>query len=470
MANENKNALDRIVSIRSKALGSTNARDLWPQGAPAQSFSGGEQAQAQRDSMRSEIDSYGSSGYGQFEQAARNAGLYDSFSNADLNLARQNPNAGMSILSAKQQWGDAKTDDERAAANRRAEAIRSSYGGYTGGTSGGYYNLNPLSPIQYQDSARTQGERNAMDELIQKMQNPYDPNTDPAYLAYRQQYLREGQRAMQNTLAESSAMTGGRPSSWAMSAASQANNYYAAQLADKIPELYQNAYNRYLQQYQEQAQQYNKDRTFDYGQLTDEVTNQRNMRDEERQNKLDSLNKAITAYQYGDPRLLNEMGIDTSRDINRQILEQQYNTTEWQNQLQKAQAAASIGDYSLLEQMGFNTRTANFDRDLSVAQLLAQYTGDVSWLYQLMRSGGVSAAPAATGGTTGGTTGVSGRSGSGGSSGGSGGGGSSSGGSKSLTAEQIAASRAAKSGYGTVDYTSGSSSTSSGGRGSRFGK
>lgn len=78
----------------------------------------------------------------------------------------------------------------------------------------------------------------------------YDSATDPAYQALAKQYRREGARATQNALANASALTGGLPSSYAVGAATQAGNYYAAQLSDRIPELYQQAYNRYLAEYQ----------------------------------------------------------------------------------------------------------------------------------------------------------------------------------------------------------------------------
>lgn len=51
---------------------------------------------------------------------------------------------------------------------------------------------------------------------------------------------------MQDTLAQVSARTGGLASSYAESAAQQTYNNYMAQLADKVPELYQLAYSMYM--------------------------------------------------------------------------------------------------------------------------------------------------------------------------------------------------------------------------------
>lgn len=73
----------------------------------------------------------------------------------------------------------------------------------------------------------------------------YDLETDPAWQAYKKQYTREGRRASEDTLGQYAAMTGGMPSTAAMTAASQAADYYNAQMTDKIPELYKLAYSMY---------------------------------------------------------------------------------------------------------------------------------------------------------------------------------------------------------------------------------
>lgn len=73
----------------------------------------------------------------------------------------------------------------------------------------------------------------------------WTPETDPSYAAYRKQYAREGRRATEDTLGRYASLTGGMPSTAAVTAAQQAGDYYAAQMADKIPELYDAAYGRY---------------------------------------------------------------------------------------------------------------------------------------------------------------------------------------------------------------------------------
>lgn len=74
----------------------------------------------------------------------------------------------------------------------------------------------------------------------------YDPETDPAYSALRKQYLREADRGVEDTMGAYAGMTGGIPSTAAVTAAQQAGDYYRGQLADRQVELGEQDYSRYL--------------------------------------------------------------------------------------------------------------------------------------------------------------------------------------------------------------------------------
>ncbi len=73
----------------------------------------------------------------------------------------------------------------------------------------------------------------------------YDLYSDDLYALYKEQYNREGQRAMKDLLGELSMNTGGMASSYAVSAAGQMLDLYNQKLTDKIPQLYESAYKRY---------------------------------------------------------------------------------------------------------------------------------------------------------------------------------------------------------------------------------
>ena len=136
---------------------------------------------------------------------------------------------------------------------------------------------------------------NELERLYNKLANikefKYNPYEDDLYEYYRKQYIREGERAMEDLLGELSASTGGVASSYAVSAAAQARSNYNQKLMDIIPELYDDAYDRYLDEiarqernlgilsdlseneydrYLDSINQYNKDREFEYKKLLDE--------------------------------------------------------------------------------------------------------------------------------------------------------------------------------------------------------
>ena len=95
---------------------------------------------------------------------------------------------------------------------------------------------------------RSRYERQITSLYSQVMNRPafsYSAEKDPLYQQYRNQYLREGQRAMQDTVGAAAALTGGYGSSWANTAGYQAYGQYLQALNDKLPELEERARERY---------------------------------------------------------------------------------------------------------------------------------------------------------------------------------------------------------------------------------
>lgn len=88
-------------------------------------------------------------------------------------------------------------------------------------------------------------------QLMHQKAFSYDPDSDPVYQAYQRKYRTEGARAGENAAAQYMALTGGLANSAAATAGAQANQYYAQQLSDTIPELAKDAYERYADRYQQ---------------------------------------------------------------------------------------------------------------------------------------------------------------------------------------------------------------------------
>lgn len=253
--------------------------------------------------------------------------------------------SGMSELhkaaldAAKKSWGDASAAGDRAgmdAAHRQAESIRALYG-YSGGGDGSAYiptasaKKAGAEDFSYRTApAYVSKYQSAIDALTGQITGrkgfEYDPETDPAYRQYREQYTQAGKRAMEDTLGQVSARTGGLASTYAGSAAQQTYDQYMSALADKVPELRQLAYQMYaaegdrqrsdlellraLEQgdygrYQDLLGQYNADRSFAYGQYRDAVGDRRYQQELDYQRDRDAIS---------DRRYQQQMDYQLDRD------------------------------------------------------------------------------------------------------------------------------------------------------------
>jgi len=199
-------------------------------------------------------------------------------------------------------------------AHQYVESIRNRHG-YSGGEDGSGYTPVTASisqPFSYASApAYISRYQQQIDELTASLlgRTPfsYDAESDPLYQQYKASYTRQGQQAMQDTLAQISARTGGLASSYAGTAGQQAYDRYMAALADKLPELQQLAYEMYLSgedrdrsnlstllslensdysRYQDALSQRNADRSFAYGQYADAQS--------------DALRKAQALAEAGD--------------------------------------------------------------------------------------------------------------------------------------------------------------------------
>lgn len=286
--------------------------------------------------------------YADVEKLIKDNNLY--FSDADLSLARNNPNAGMTIGNYKIDYANATTDDQRALANAGAEQTRKDYGNYTGGTDGSRYYLYEPTPLSYNDGGFENPYQSRYDEALNNVLNQqewsYNPETDQAYQAARQQYLREADRAQQDTLGQMASMTGGIASTAAMNAASQAGDYYRSQLNDMLGAYIDRDYQRrvdtkaenfdivsMLNDLRNQARsEYDTDRNFGYNQWTDEL----GFRSDEEQTKYDR-EWAEEARDYEREQYKTEYGDALSLDLYTSLM-QDYENSGNADALKRARA------------------------------------------------------------------------------------------------------------------------------------
>lgn len=233
--------------------------------------------------------------YDGFLTAASNAGLLGEFSQADLDTTRKYPEFGYSILGLKQDIHKATTPEAKLLANEAANQLRSSYGGYTGGKYGADYISDGKIPNQIDsvldkingfgsftfdqerpsyENQYAEQQQALLDAIINRPDFSWSKEDDPQWSSYKKSYLREGDRATANALGQAAAASGGRPSTAALTAATQAGDYYATQLNDIIPTLYQQAYDRYLNEYNMSLQDLNAVNTqeqLDYAKYLDQL-------------------------------------------------------------------------------------------------------------------------------------------------------------------------------------------------------
>ena len=304
-------------------------------------------------------------------------------SDADLALGKNNPGALETILQARQEWANATTDEERTAAHNKAENMRKAYGQYSGGTDGmdGQYSPTYVKPTAAAQNDNVQalydkynnlyGKNNAptwtpqYQEQISQILNDitnrdafqYNMNEDPLYQQYRDQYIREGQKAMRDSAAQTAALTGGYGSTYGAIAAQQGYDNYLAQLNDRVPQLEQQAYGKYMDNVADMYNQlgaYQTEENRLYGQYLDAM----NQFNTDRDYAFNSMQAAMNQNNY-------------ENEFDRGIFESDraYNQADKQYAID---LALKTGDYSALKEMGIDTGYLDLLQDVDIAQANAQ--------------------------------------------------------------------------------------------------
>lgn len=338
--------------------------------------------------------------YDDFLSAANSSGLLGQFSQADLDTAMKYPEFGLSILSLKKDYRDATTDEQRLLANEAANQLRSSYGNYMGGSGGSFYSqgklpgqiddvldrINGYGSFSFDEEAPVYNNQYAeqqqalLDAILNREDFSWSKENDPQWSSYKKSYLREGDRAAQNALAQASAASGGRPSTAAVTAASQAGDYYAAQLNDIIPTLYQQAYDRYLNEYSMMLQDLgavNSQEKLDYAKYLDQLgkwNTDRNFAYENYLNDFDILQGKLSELQGQDAVDYNRYMDQIALDMEKEELEYnrgQDSRSEAQAQVDAILAAGGTPSQELIAASGYSGEYIQSMKDAYQQELAA---------------------------------------------------------------------------------------------------
>ena len=175
----------------------------------------------------------------------------------------------------------------------------------------------------------------------------YDFNSDALYNQYKDNYIRQGQMAMMDTMGQAAAMTGGYGNSYAQSVGQQAYNQYLGQLNAVLPELYQMAQNRYDQEGQEMLAMYDlymdkENQT--YGQYQDNLDNWYRESDRLTQNY-----NTLYERDYGQYEEKKSLAYD------KHLSDKDMAWDEYLKELEKDETAANLlasaGNYDRLQEM-----------------------------------------------------------------------------------------------------------------------
>ena len=183
-----------------------------------------------------------------------------------------------------------------------------------------------------------------LNQLLTRQPFSYDPAADPIYRQYEQMYTRNGQQAMEDTLAQLSARTGGLASSYAGAAAQQTYDAHMAELSDKVPELRALAYEMYLNDEDRQMQQ--------LGLLRD----------------LDATQYSRQRDAMGDWEKDRDFAYSAHRDS---IADRRYNT-EWQHQLGRDAADDEWRKTQWEHQLELEDKQAEEDRNAMLLEALLE--------------------------------------------------------------------------------------------------
>lgn len=250
-----------------------------------------------------------------------------------------------------------------------------------------------------------QGQINSIiDRILNREDFSYDVNSDALYQQYKDQYSSLGKLAMQDTMGQAAAMTGGYGSSYASTAGNQAYQSYLQQLNEVVPELYGMArdqynqegqemynqyallsdqenqdYGRYLDQYNQWASEtdrlqgvYSDERNFDYGKYSDDKSY-----------AYDEYRNAISDQQWEKNYQLNQEAFELEKDAYKDSTKSFSGTTDsgvdynngslTNGQIKELQAALGLEATGL-----YGERAKKAAGGLSAEEAYAKYVGSTS--------------------------------------------------------------------------------------------
>ena len=225
------------------------------------------------------------------------------------------------------------------------------------------------------------------DRIMNREKFTYDLNGDALYNQYKQQYQQMGRQAMMDTMGQAATLTGGYGNSYANTAGNQAYQAYLSKVGDIVPQLQQQAFERYTQEgsdlnnrlnlvqnlenadynrYRDSVSDWNTERSY----ANDDYWNQRN---QDYQDYMNMLNYWNQQAQQENQSYYNQLNNDLNQknfDLNQKNFE--------------------------LDQQKYQASVSQYEQDLAYKQAMAILSGGKMPSSDLLAKAGISDADART--------------------------------------------------------------------------
>lgn len=192
----------------------------------------------------------------------------------------------------------------------------------------------------------------------------FNPNNSSTYQQIRNQYLGDGKRAMEDTLASGAVLSGGYNNSAAQVAAQQTYNDYVKGVTDYIPKLEAEAYERHLNE---------------GNQMIADINLMKGLDDSEYGRYIDDLNQKYQMLSHLSSMQQNYANLDANKN--------NFNQGNWSTILGAQQNAAIHEDEMTIDERNF--KQDNINNTLNNLLSFAQYGVDVKVPEEITKATGV---------------------------------------------------------------------------------
>ena len=242
------------------------------------------------------------------------------------------------------------------------------------------YLVQQLEKIQSGRTSYTDQVKEMMNKIMNREDFTYDVNTDPLFQQALSSAMNSGKQAMQDTIGQASALTGGYGSTYATTAGNQAYNSYIEDAYDNLPQYYQMALDAYNAEGEEMYQQFGMLSTLDEQEYNRNIT----AYDSTFQYRNQKYNEAYTQFRDYKSDLvsignlqLNEYGqrvnaassyYNAIADYSDSMYSREYNS--WLDSVNQATEMIKLynNDYWEDTKLDFQATQNQLDRDLTISE------------------------------------------------------------------------------------------------------